>query len=45
MKETWLFGQLNTLSESHVEDETAAEAQAVGKLLQELIGAQSVARP
>jgi len=44
MKETWLFGQINTMSESRVEDETAAEAQAVGKLLQKLLGSQSVTK-
>lgn len=40
MKEMWLFGQLNTLSESHAEEKTEEDARAVAALLQKLVDGQ-----
>ena len=41
MKEMWLFGQLNTLSEDRTEDKTEEDAKAVATLLQKLVDEQS----
>lgn len=37
MKEMWLFGQLNTLGESKVEQQTEKDAQVVVELVGKLL--------
>jgi len=40
MQETWLFGQLDTLGKSSVENRTDEDARAVAAMLEQLIKLQ-----
>lgn len=40
MQEMWLFGQLNTLGESEVQQKTDEEAKIVGELLKKVLEMQ-----
>jgi hypothetical protein len=40
MKEVWLFGHLNTLGESKVQEKTEGDAKVVSEILYRLLEAQ-----
>lgn len=42
MQEMWLFGQLNTLGESDVQQQTDENAKVVGELLKKVLEMQQV---
>lgn len=44
LQEMWLFGQLNTVGESKVQQQTDENAKVVAKLLQQLVDRQNGAQ-
>lgn len=42
LQEMWLFGPLNTVGESQVQQQTDESAKIVGELLRQLSGKQSI---
>ena len=43
MQEMWLFGQLNTIGESKLQNETDEKAKEVAELLKHLVSSQETA--
>lgn len=45
LQEMWLFGQLNTVGESKVQQQTDANAELVAGLLEQLVARQQTIEP